>query len=126
MIVEALTPGKEPVRSGPASPPQVFEQPVRKVKEERQEEQKKLTEEKASVDAFDAELLKDVLEAVENSAAVRNRGLEFSVHDATGRMRVTVVDKETNEVVREIPSEKLLDLLGKMDEMVGILFDVKA
>ena len=36
---------------------------------------------------------------------------------------VKVVDTETKEVVREIPSEKILDILANILEMAGLLVD---
>ena len=47
----------------------------------------------------------------------------FTIHEGTGRFLVRLVDKETEEVVREIPPEKLLDLVANIWEMVGILVD---
>jgi len=52
-------------------------------------------------------------------------GLSFSRHDDTGRTIVKVINKDTDELIREIPSEKVLDMAAKLDEMVGILFDTK-
>ncbi len=56
---------------------------------------------------------------------MRNVGLQFSVHESTGRTMVKVVDKETEKLIREIPPEDLLNLVDKLDEMIGILFDKK-
>ena len=39
------------------------------------------------------------------------------------RASIKVVDADTNEVIREIPPEKSLDMLQKMWEMAGILVD---
>lgn len=52
-------------------------------------------------------------------------GLEFSQYKDSGKMIVRVVEKGTNRVIREIPSEAFLDLVEKMDQMIGILFDKK-
>lgn len=52
-------------------------------------------------------------------------GLSFSKHDDTGRTIVKVINKDTDELIREIPSEQVLDMAAKLDEMVGILFDTK-
>ena len=49
--------------------------------------------------------------------------LEFSVHEATRQIAVKVHDKETGEVIREIPPEKTLDFVAKLWEMAGILVD---
>jgi flagellar protein FlaG len=52
-------------------------------------------------------------------------GLEFSQYKDSGKIIVRVVEKGTNKVIREIPSEEFLDLVEKMDQMIGILFDKK-
>jgi flagellar protein FlaG len=52
-------------------------------------------------------------------------GLQFSIHESTGRTIVKVVNKETDQTIREIPPEELLNLAAKLDEMLGILFDEK-
>lgn len=56
---------------------------------------------------------------------MRNVGLQFSVHEPTGRTVVKVVDKETENLIREIPPEEFLNLAARLDEMIGILFDKK-
>lgn len=57
--------------------------------------------------------------------SINNFRIQFSEHEATGRILVKVIDKETEELIREIPPEDLLDALAKLDEMIGILFDKK-
>lgn len=49
--------------------------------------------------------------------------IQFSEHEETSRTVVKVIDKETEDVIREIPPEYLLDVIAKLDEMIGILFD---
>jgi len=36
---------------------------------------------------------------------------------------MTVVDKETGEMIREVPPQQVLDLMAKIEELMGILFD---
>jgi len=38
---------------------------------------------------------------------------------------VTVTDKDTGEVIREIPPEEIVKFAEKFDEMVGMIFDQK-
>jgi flagellar protein FlaG len=57
---------------------------------------------------------------------IRNVGLRFSVHETTGRTIIRVVDKQTEELIREIPPEQVLNLMAKIDEMMGILYDKRA
>ena len=57
---------------------------------------------------------------------LHNVDLNFSVHEASGTIMITVVDETTGEVIREIPSKELLDLAVKLEEAIGLIFDKKA
>ncbi|OXS55893.1 hypothetical protein B1A99_21955 [Cohnella sp. CIP 111063] len=50
---------------------------------------------------------------------------EVKVHEQTKAVMVKVFNKETGELIREIPPEKTLDLVVKMMEIAGILVDEK-
>jgi flagellar protein FlaG len=52
-----------------------------------------------------------------------HRGLRFSIDDDSGRTIVRVVDTETDEVVRQIPSKEMLALIRHFSEMTGKIFD---
>ena len=70
----------------------------------------------------------DVEVAVEEANAfVQNmqRNLSFTVDEELGEPIISVTDMETDEVIRQIPSEELVVLRKKMDDVVGILFDTK-
>ncbi|KAA8785586.1 flagellar protein FlaG [Paenibacillus sp. 4624] len=51
--------------------------------------------------------------------------LDISIHEKTNDIMVKVLNKETGEVLREIPREQTLDLVAKMMEIAGILIDEK-
>lgn len=55
----------------------------------------------------------------------KNTKFSYSVHKATGRTVVKLVDIETDEVVKEIPPQKFLDAIANLWEMAGILVDKK-
>jgi flagellar protein FlaG len=55
-----------------------------------------------------------------------NRSLRFSVDDTADRVVVKVMDLETEEVVRQIPSEETLKFSEFLEGMVGLIFDDKA
>ncbi len=57
--------------------------------------------------------------------AIHNVGLQFSVFEETGQTVVRVVDKDTGELIRQIPPKELLELASKLEDMMGILFDRK-
>lgn len=48
---------------------------------------------------------------------------EMQMHEATKTIMVKVINKDTGELIREIPPEKTLDLVAKMMEFAGILID---
>ncbi len=55
-----------------------------------------------------------------------DRELEFRVDEITGKTVVTVMERESEEIIRQIPSEELLDLAqrlkaggGLLDELTG-------
>ena len=61
----------------------------------------------------------------QNINIMHNVSLQFSMHEATGRTMVNVTEQKTGELIRQIPSEQILDLAAKIDDMIGILFDKK-
>ena len=49
----------------------------------------------------------------------------FGIHDATNRVTIKIVDKDTKKVLKEYPPEKTLDMIAKVWEMAGVLVDQK-
>lgn len=49
----------------------------------------------------------------------------FGIHEKTNRVTIKIVDKDTKEVIKEIPPEKTLDMIAKAWELAGILVDEK-
>lgn len=47
----------------------------------------------------------------------------FGIHEDTNRVTIKIVDKNTKEVLKELPPEKTLDMIAKVWEMAGILID---
>lgn len=76
----------------------------------REDEQPKVSE------AFLANLEQDL-------KMIHDVGLKFSLHEGTGRTMVTIVNKDTDKIIREIPSKEVLNLAAKLGEMIGIIFD---
>ena len=55
----------------------------------------------------------------ENTKAV------FGVNEATNRITIKIVDKDTDEIIKEFPAEKTLDMIARVWEMAGIMVDEK-
>jgi len=69
---------------------------------------------------------KVVLEAIERAnkaISIANRRLEYAIHDKTKDIIVKVINTETEEIIREIPPEKMLDMVACIWEMIGIIVD---
>ena len=47
----------------------------------------------------------------------------FGIHEKTNRVTIKIVDKDTKEVIREVPPEKTLDMIAKVWELAGIMID---
>lgn len=70
----------------------------------------------------------EVIEAIEKANKhfkTFDRRLKFSIHEQTKQIMVKVINTEDNSIVREIPSEKILDMVAKLWEMAGIFVDEK-
>lgn len=52
-----------------------------------------------------------------------NLGITFRVHEETERIIARVIDRETKEVIREIPPEKFLDMIARLQELAGVFID---
>ncbi|MFW5630153.1 MAG: flagellar protein FlaG [Acetivibrio ethanolgignens] len=63
------------------------------------------------------------IEHVKRATRMNRTRCEFSYHEATKRVSIKVLDDETNEVIKEIPPEKSLEMVEKMWELAGILVD---
>lgn len=61
--------------------------------------------------------LKEAVEQVESFLKVQNRDLAFTVDEDTDRSVVTVIDSKSGDVIRQIPSEDLLKLAERIQEL---------
>jgi flagellar protein FlaG len=73
-----------------------------------------------------AQALKEKVAELNNYVQHLNRKLQFSVDDTSGDTIVKVIDSDTDELIRQIPEEKLLEVKNALEEYRGILFETKA
>ena len=83
------------------------------IKTKRSDEVKNATEEK----------IQRVSELMNNYIQSMQRDIKIQVHGDTGDIVVKVISEESGKIIRQIPSEELLDLAARMEEMSGTLFD---
>ena len=77
-----------------------------------------------------AEELREVVSKLNEHVQQIQRDLQFSVDDSSGRTVIRVVNSETEEVVRQIPSEEVLrisrNLQEQLEDVTGLIFETSA
>lgn len=63
---------------------------------------------------------------IQSYAQSVTRNLNFSIDDSTGDVVVKVIDGESGKVVRQIPSEEVLKLAARLDDMRSLMFEARA
>ena len=66
---------------------------------------------------------KAVVESLEGLMDILQTSLGFIVDQERDKIFVTITNRETNEVIRQIPPEELVVLQEKMKELTGIIFN---
>lgn len=76
--------------------------------------------------------LQQAIDVVNQAVALEQRSLSFSIDDVSGRSVIKVIDFETEELIKQIPSEELLKvaqdikrLQEEMGQSIGLLIDNK-
>ena len=70
------------------------------------------------------EQIKKAVEKLNKSMMSHSEAV-FGIHEATNRVTIKIIDKDTKKVIKELPPEKTLDMIAKVWEMAGILVDEK-
>ena len=60
-----------------------------------------------------------------NKSMISHSEAVFGIHEATNRVTIKIIDKDTKKVIKELPPEKTLDMIAKVWELAGILVDEK-
>jgi len=66
--------------------------------------------------------VEDMVEALEDFANTVQTRLNFSIDDDTEDVVVKIMDKETDEVIKQFPAKEILELREKMQDLSGLLF----
>lgn len=70
--------------------------------------------------------LESAVSDIQSFVQAVKRGLEFSVDDSTGDVVVKVIDTDSGKLIRQIPSEELLKLAERLDDIRSLMFEAKA
>lgn len=66
------------------------------------------------------------VQAINDHILETHRELQFSVDQKSGQMVVKVVDTETKDVIRQIPSEEVLALARNVQQDKGFVIEARA
>lgn len=76
--------------------------------------------------------LEQALDVINRAMVIEQRSLNFSVDEISGRSIIKVVDRETDQLIRQIPTEEVLrvaqdikKLQEEMGQSLGLLIDRK-
>lgn len=66
---------------------------------------------------------KDAIDRVEKAAVLFNRKIRLELEEDLNIMIVKVIDSETQEVIRQIPPEELVELSRNAKDLKGLLIN---
>lgn len=70
--------------------------------------------------------LQNGVEKLNLTAQAFDTGLRFRLHEDSERLMVQVVDRSANnEVIKEIPPEKVLDMVARIQDIIGLFIDTR-
>ena len=72
---------------------------------------------------FSQEELIEIANAFGEAATLANRGVRITIDSSTQQVVTQVIDRNTDEVVRQIPPQELLDISQRLRTFVGTLLD---
>ena len=67
--------------------------------------------------------LEDTIRSLNIKMEVKSSHLNFSVDEISDRVMVTVTNKNTGEVVRQVPADAILKVAHNMEALKGVIFD---
>ena len=73
--------------------------------------------------APDLNQLNTMVEQVNTDLEYVQKSLHFRIHETSGKMMVEVTDSETGEVIKTMPPEWFLNVLGRIRTALGTFID---
>lgn len=70
----------------------------------------------------DRKTVESAVERLKNFVQSANSDVQFSIDEESGIRVIKVVDKETQEVVRQLPSKEVVEMAKALDKLQGLIF----
>lgn len=71
------------------------------------------------------EMVKSKVEGINEFLEPTKTAVKFQLHEELNEYYVQIIDSNTDEVLKEIPNKKFLDIYASMTELMGIIVDEK-
>lgn len=72
------------------------------------------------------EQVENAVQQIEQFTRTLSQNLKFSIDEDTGKTVVKIVDAQTQEVIRQMPSEEALSIARTLGKIQGVLFNGQA
>lgn len=72
---------------------------------------------------IEGEHLEDAVNEMNSHLLGVNARFQYRIHEGTERVMVKLVDMETDDVIKEIPPEKMLDMVAEIWKRAGLIID---
>lgn len=84
---------------------------------------KEIEKQTQELQKVDNEVIQKILEEIRKKLDYLNKYLKIEIDDQLEIPVVKIIEKETNKVIRQIPPEYLLELMKRIDMMLGVLLN---
>lgn len=75
---------------------------------------------------FDSTEVNKAIAHINDALQARSQDLRFSVDTDSKRVVVKIIDQQTNQVLRQIPTEEALEISKSLDKLKGLLIKNEA
>lgn len=113
--------------NGRASTQMQQAQQIQKMQSEKQDVVKEMQDSasKTSQKINSKEQVQDLVDQLNKALSPMSTSLKFGFDNRDEVFFVSVIESDTNKIIRRWPAEKAMEFLPKMQEVTGILFDSK-
>jgi len=69
--------------------------------------------------------VRTLAEALGETLSTLNKGFRYEIDESTDRIITTIIDRETQQVVRQIPPEEIVEVSRRLRDLIGVLLDIE-
>ena len=100
---------------------------VKRAEVRNEEKVEKKTPESQETTETENKKVREIVDKLNKELETVDTSIEFKIHESSGiglnKVSIKVVEKESDKVIVEIPSEEAIEMAEKMEALTGMLFD---